>query len=440
MSAPRPLSSSSASWDDRQWPDSATKTRSGTERDCDRILYSSAFHRLAAITQVAPSGDRQPLHSRLTHSLKVAQVSRRLAQRLKRIHQTGLAKTAIGELDVDAAEAAALGHDLGHPPFGHIAEDELNKLARAYGGFEGNAQSFRILTRLSKRAVDRDGLNLTRRTLNAVLKYPWVRDLDDPARNRKWGAYAADHEAFEFARELVPDDRRSLEAEIMDWADDLTYAVHDMDDFYRAGLIPLERLFEDPTERQRLVDGFFEDGDGRSVLRARLAKENPVQLESAASELFGGVLDFRDRYHGRTMQRVILRSRGSALITRYIEAFKVVERAGQVDVEIDPAIRAEVAVLKELVWFYVIDRPGLATIQEGQRRIIRTLHERYTEDVLRAQVRLFPPQEQELVDIARTDDARSRVVTDYIAGMTEARVFELYQRLMGTTPASVLDL
>lgn len=145
-----------------------------------------------------------------------------------------------GGLDPDVVEAACLAHDLGHPPFGHIAEYELRGLVRGAGikeGFEGNAQTFRIVTRLAISSAKVPGLNLSRATLNAVLKYPWLWAKGDS----KWGCFSEDKETFHWVRRyprLTPR-ARTLEAQIMDWADDIAYAVHDVEDWYRAALIPL---------------------------------------------------------------------------------------------------------------------------------------------------------------------------------------------------------
>jgi dGTPase len=233
--------------------DVRTRRRTAGERDRDRVMYSTAFQRLAGITQVVPVSAGGAAHSRLTHSLKVAQVARRLAQRVTK-HNEDWTR----ELDPDSVEAAALAHDLGHPPFGHIGEEEINAYALLSGaadGFEGNAQSFRLVTRLAQRwpTVDGEefGLNLTRRTLDGLLKYPWLRNADHTERSRKFGAYRADEHAFSWVREARTPERRSPAAAVMDWADDLTYAVHDMEDFFRAGLIPLDRLCTSEIERER---------------------------------------------------------------------------------------------------------------------------------------------------------------------------------------------
>ena len=185
-------------------------------------------------------------HNRLTHSLKVAQIERRIAEYLNREYPREVG--ALGGIDCDAAEAAGLAHDLGHPPFGHIAETELDKLVRDAGvqdGFEGNAQSFRIVAALATsdardgNAFPIRGLNLTRRTLDGILKYPWPYGA---SRNKKkWGYYSTERDVFAWARGTRPKYQRSIIAEIMDWADDITFAIHDLLDFYVAGRIPIDR-------------------------------------------------------------------------------------------------------------------------------------------------------------------------------------------------------
>jgi len=417
--------------------------RSETARDRDRILYSSAFLRLSGITQVASTEIGATFHSRLTHSLKVAQMARRLAESMKAAAPAGVAGRVVRALDVEAVEAAALAHDIGHPPFGHLAEEELNHVTQAFGGFEGNAQSFRVVTRLSLRSGPYDGLNLTRQTLNGLLKYPWLRDLDHPDREAKWGAYHADGAVFEWVRDGRDDAHpRSLEAELMDWADDVTYAVHDMEDFYRAGLVPLDRLCSNPTERDRFVDSLFVDGSTRKKVRPRLGNLKPSELERAAKALFDGLLDLDEAYTGDPLQKRKLKQQSSALIGQYMSAISaapVAPGSGERLVTIDARKRAQVAVLKELTWFYVINRPSLAVLQQGQRQVIIGLFAAYKDAVERDQLRLFPPFEQQRLRAARTEPARLRVIVDYIASMTEERAVEIYRRMSGVSSGSLLD-
>lgn len=262
-----------------RWPEQAASARSTSyrtpaQRDRDRILYSSAFQRLAYVTQVTAPEAGHTFHNRLGHSLKVAQVGRRNAERLRKLaDRKQLPPAAAGlalSLDPDAVEAACLAHDLGHPPFGHVAEKALHEEARealgtGFDAFEGNAQSFRIVTRLAVRNT-LSGLSLTRQTLDALLKYPWAFSMNPTAKaHHKWGFYSVgggDREAFEFVRPEADADAegpRCLEAEIMDWADDLTYAVHDLDDFFRAGLIPLHRLGDPRSPEFEELGQMFED-------------------------------------------------------------------------------------------------------------------------------------------------------------------------------------
>jgi dGTPase len=346
-------------------------------------------------------------------------------------------------LDVEAVEAAALAHDIGHPPFGHLAEEELNDATQAFGGFEGNAQSFRVVTRLALRSAAYGGLNLTRQTLNGLLKYPWLRDLDRPDRESKWGAYPPDGATFAWARDGLPSDDypRAIEAEIMDWADDVTYAVHDMEDFYRAGLIPLDRLCSNQAERERFLDSLFVDG-ARKRVRPRLGDAQPAELIRAANALFGNLLDLDEPYTGDPLQRRKLKLQSSTLIGQYISALKLADvnpRSAERLVAIDRRRRAQVAVLKELTWFYVINRPSLAVLQYGQRRIIAGLFEAYKDAVERNPLRLFPPFEQQRLRAAGTEPARLRVIVDYIAGMTEEKALELYRRMAGISSGSLLD-
>jgi dGTPase len=412
-----------ASVETRFHREAPSQGRTEAQRDHDRILYSSAFRRLAGITQISSSEVGQQLHTRLTHSLKVAQVARRLAQRLK--------------LDDDGQEiaaAAALAHDLGHPPFGHVAEKELNKRANDWGGFEGNAQTFRIVTKLSVRDLRYPGLNLTAAALNGLLKYPWLRGGAPKGRENKWGAYDSEREEFEWARGHAKAEGRTIEAELMDWADDVTYAVHDLEDFYRVGLIPLDRL-SGPDERRRFYQSFFET-DGTKTLRKKFAEFTAAEIDEAFAFIVDQAFADVPPYRGTRTERAWIRAQTSFLIGWFVGAASL--RDGKV--AIDRGRLAEVAVLKEIAWYYIIASPALATIQYGQRRVIRDLHDLFIEATTHADMEeLFPTPQRELLQRAATDNNRHRVATDFIASLTEEMAFELHHRLTGVSPGSLLD-
>ncbi len=420
--------------DKREFGGAAPATRSEAQRDRDRVLYSSAFHRLGHVTQVTASETGLSFHSRLTHSLKVAQFSRRLAERLISVRTAGNlsggAERAVAALCPDAAETAALAHDLGHPPFGHLAEEVLNDVAKGFGGFEGNAQSFRILTFLSLRSQDHPGLNLTRRSLNGVIKYPWLRNLNRTKTSKKWNAYSDEADSFDWVRKHSKPELPSLEAAIMDWADDVTYAVHDMEDFYRAGLLPLDRLANDARE----LSGFKE----------HLKKHAPDASTGdawadVADDVFGALTFFETAYSGVAVERIGVRATGSGLITRYMNAPTIESAKGTTSFCVDEGHRHEVDVLKQLIWCYVIERPSLAIMQSGQREIIRYLYKRYNRAARKGDHRLFPLHYRERLATAETEPAMSRIVVDLVAGLTEDGAAEIYRRMTGTTAGSVGD-
>jgi dGTPase len=379
-------------------------------------------------------------HNRLTHSLKVAQIARRLAEKLLR-EQEPLAER-LGGLCPDVAEAAALAHDLGHPPFGHLAERALNDLCKEYGlpdGYEGNAQSFRIVTTLAiGDALDErnssfvPGLNLTRATLNGILKYPWLYGTN-PKKPEKWGAYLSEAAYFEWARSDQPPGRRvkSLEAELMDWADDITFSVHDLVDFYCAGLIPLEQLNlatsadDESQERTAFLSEVFE--------RCAELASRATELKSVFSEICD-LFPLNRRYVGSREQRCGLWQFITVLISRYVEAIRLVEPdASGRCVKIEKAAEDEIRMLKELTWHYVILQNELATHQRGQRRIVECVFRdlRGAADEKKSW-NLFPPFFKDEIREADGDSMEiTRSVTDYIAGMTEKEVLRTYRALSG---------
>jgi dGTPase len=427
-------------------PQAASDYRNPGERDRDRVLHAAAFRRLAGITQVATSEVSISLHNRLTHVLEVAQIGRRLAQHLMRRRGGQAIADEVGGIDPDIVEMACLAHDLGHPPFGHLAEEVLDDMARRHDvpdGFEGNAQSFRVVTKLAVRGSTSRGLNLTRAGLNALLKYPWMRATTGK-KSRKWGAYSTEQKEFEWARTLHPgSERKSAEAEIMDWADDIAYSVHDMEDFFKAGKIPLDRLVRDRRERKEFCRSVFKNWQQRGEHEG----DNHKDYEHAFDTLLGHGTFAVDRpFNGTRSQLEKLRDLASVLITNYADAIQLRRPKNPSDpcVIIDEGARLEITMLKELTWQYVIRDPSLATQQHGQRRIVQELFEMFlwaTADPARYDLLPVSSLEQfsdREAALRHGHEDRVRVVLDLIAGMSEQQAVELHHRLQGITPGSSL--
>jgi dGTPase len=371
-------------------------------------------------------------HNRLTHSLQVAQVGRRLAEKLQRKYSS-LTNDLVCP---DVVEAACLAHDLGHPPFGHTAEHRLNELSQPYGGFEGNAQSFRIVTRLASRSKDYGGLDLTTAVLAAILKYPWLKG-DNPNKPKKWGAYGSEKKSFEFAARLLPVvNERTVEAELMDWADDITYSVHDLEDFYRGGRLPLHLLaHRDPRERESFFENVFERRNG----------DPDFALKQDLKEAFTGILlstfSIPGAYDGSAAHRAALRTFTGILIGRYINATKLIDRGNRIRLWVDPDLRAEVVMLKELTWTYVIEAPSLAARQQGQKRVIEELFSIYTDLARKGENwQVFPTfYREKLKDASGQPDEVVRTCVDLIASMTESQAVAMHHRLTGQTHTSGIE-
>jgi len=341
----------------------------------------------------------------------------------------------VGGIDPDVVEAACLAHDLGHPPFGHTAEEELNGLANGIGGFEGNAQSFRIVTTLAFKSEDYGGLDLTRATLAAVLKYPWKKG-ENRQKPNKWGAYESESKDFKFARELGSLDQfqRTPEADLMDWADDVTYSVHDVEDFYRSGRIPMHLLAR--ADGNVELEHFFDD-----VYRRRAGEKDFPDREDV-EEAFGSLLTFywhiNEPYSGMKSQRSKLRRFSAELIHRYIKGVELDESAKCV--RINPEYKKEVAILKELTWTYVIEAPALSLQREGQKAVIQRLFDVFAEASKSSKAwSLFPPYYRGQLEAAASEIERQRSVIDLIAGMTEPQAIATYRQIIGAWPSPSLE-
>ncbi|MFG1341370.1 deoxyguanosinetriphosphate triphosphohydrolase family protein [Xanthobacter autotrophicus] len=411
--------------------------RKAFERDRDRILYSSAFRRLSGVTQIVRVGESDVFHTRQQHTLKVAQVGRRLAERLVR-EQSKLSKD-LG-LHPEVVEAACLAHDLGHPPFGHIGEYTLNELVSKddSDGYEGNAQTLRIITKLAVRFDGCDGLDLTRATLAACIKYPWFRNISDENKSKKWGSYKSEEDDFRFAREFFDHSEKTAEADLMDWADDIAYSVHDLEDFHRCGIVPWNVIFGNGDSADRIVN------KAESNWHARPEKARS-RLISAMDEIKNFLLGsfeqlVREPYEGTRDQRQQLRAMTSRLIGNYIRAARLIEptTSGKC-VEISQPEHDQVLILKQITRDYIINNPSLAAQQKGQKRIISDLFDDLYHDSKAkwAYPNYLPVRLRYLWGMSGGKPAR--FAADCIASLTEAEAAALHGRLRGLSGGSVLD-
>jgi dGTPase len=391
--------------------------RDAFARDRARVLHSSAFRRLADKTQVVDPGTDDFPRTRLTHSLEVAQIARELG------HELGC--------DPEVVDTAGLAHDLGHPPFGHNGEAVLDALSQPAGGFEGNAQTLRILTRLEPKTLDDDGapagLNLTRAVLDATCKYPWPRRSD----TRKFGVYADDLAAFAWLRDGVPDGRRCLEAQVMDWADDVAYSVHDVEDGVYAGSIRLERL--DASERAEVCAL-----TAQLYLPAGLVDVTPG-LEAGLDRLLGlpALLDLRgfDRSHAalaaakRATSELTGRFVGAAVSATRAQAGAGPLRRYDADLSVPDDVVIECALLKAIAARYVMQRPAAEQRREVQRVILRELVEALNAELTATGASALSPAMRDSWTTAADDAARLRVVIDEVAQLTDSGAVTAHRRL-----------
>ncbi|MFH9398664.1 deoxyguanosinetriphosphate triphosphohydrolase [Streptomyces sp. NPDC017638] len=395
--------------------------RTAFQRDRARILHSGALRRLAGKTQVVTPGTRSQAwdaspRTRLTHSLECAQVGRELG-------------AALG-CDPDLVEAACLAHDLGHPPFGHNGETALNEFADDCGGFEGNAQSLRLLTRIEPKRFTEDrsvGLNLTRATLDAATKYPWPRGGHPTAPGSpKFGVYDDDRAVFDWVRAHAPGTRTCFEAQVMDWSDDVAYSVHDVEDGLHAGHIDPNCLEAEP-ERQAV----FEVAVGRYVP----AGTDPAELSAALDRLQDEEW-WPHGYDGTAVAQARLKDATSQLIGRFCLAAETATHAAYgrgrltryaARLVVPRATRMECAVLKAVADRYVMQRAEQERLRADQRVIVAELAEALT---ARAPDGL-DPQFRALFDAAADDRARKRVIVDQIASLTDGAALSLHARLTG---------
>ncbi|WP_026922635.1 deoxyguanosinetriphosphate triphosphohydrolase [Glycomyces arizonensis] len=380
----------------------AESVRSPFQRDRARVLHSAGFRRLASKTQVHTAGTDDFLRTRLTHSLEVAQIARETGDRLG--------------CDPDVVDVAGLAHDLGHPPFGHNGEDALHEAALPCGGFEGNAQTLRVLTRLEAKILDAGGasagLNLTRASLDATCKYPW----EAREGTRKFGVYADDRDVFDWFRAGAPAGEQCLEAQVMDWSDDVAYSVHDVEDGLHGGYIDLARLMDDREEQA----GVCADVAGR------YSDESEAALAEALKDLLRDpVMRALHDYDGSFAAMVALKSFTSTMVGRFVSAAvgATRDRYGRAplgrydaDLVVPERERVQCALLKGIAWRYVM-RPRTAEPYYARQRetltdLVTLLSDRGPE--------ALEPMFAAAWRRAGDDAARLRVVIDQVASLTDA--------------------
>ncbi|GHD49577.1 dNTP triphosphohydrolase [Mycetocola manganoxydans] len=474
--------------------------------DVERIRFSPYFTRLSAVTQVIPqAGSGTIVHNRLTHSLKVSAVARSIAVGFRDANDSTRAIIReLGGCDPVVVQAAAAAHDLGHPPFGHLGEQVLDRVARNRlglpDGFEGNAQTFRILTALDSCDATPRGLNLTKAVRAAVLKYPWTRNewralpprpaeelprgvgTDAASGALKFSAYSID--ALEMADVLavfpkIGQHQQTLECSVMDIADDIAYSVHDLDDFYRAGVLQYTSVSAelngwlaaqsdlaalDDAELRVRRPGHSLEAAWRKVQQkdAWIADADAFRnsVERVTTDLVEGLLTI-PYDGGLEADRAV-----SAFTRRWIDRLK-----GSIRVEREPNIRSghvrlsrqawhDVVVLKFVHTRFVLDRSDLAVYQRGQARVIEALADGFhtwlndPADAARAPRRLLDSVEAATEEYRGLLDAapeyftaagvgtgasdivqlgQSRAVVDYIASFTDAQAMSVATLISGTS-------
>ncbi|MER7071045.1 deoxyguanosinetriphosphate triphosphohydrolase [Terrabacter sp. NPDC000476] len=379
-------------------------------RDRARVVHSSALRRLAAKTQVLAPGHDDFVRNRLTHSLEVAQIGREFG-------------AALG-CDADVVDTACLSHDLGHPPFGHNGETVLDEIASDIGGFEGNAQTLRLLTRLEAKRAHADGrpagLNLTRASLDASTKYPWARG-EGPHGTRKFGVYPSDRPVFDWIREGARPGVRCLEAEVMDWSDDVAYSVHDVEDAIASGWLDPRVLHSrdlaavlDVAGRTYAPD-LGADALGAALERLLASGAVPTAYDGSRSDL-AMLKDMTSRLIGHfvlVVEQATRERHGPGTLCRY-----------GADLVVPDGTRAECAVLKAVANHFVMTTDERLAVMSQQREVVRALVEAFA---------AAPDERLDVAfradhDAAVDDGERLRVVVDQVASLTDVRALALHTR------------
>ena len=396
-------------FDQERFLDEPAKRVGRTEfmRDRARLIHSASLRRLAAKTQVAVPWENDFQRTRLSHSLECAQIGRELGESLG--------------ADPDLQDTACLAHDLGHPPFGHNGEEALAEIAKEYGGFEGNAQSFRLLVRLEAKTVDAQGksvgLNLTRAALDGATKYPWSRK-ENP---RKFGVYDDDLEIFTWMRKEAPVGKKCIEAQIMDWSDDCAYSVHDLEDAIFAGQVSVKNFEEDFAELFKVMTNDYKSDATEQEALDALSRLSSL---SAWPHYYDGSHRSLARLKDSTSQLIGRFVLAAELQTRQIHGTGPLSRYGA-DLEIPREQKLEVDFLKAIAGHYLINAAHSQDRYAKQQVIISELVEMLLDNPSELDSFFQKPWAE-----AGDMNVKMRVIIDQVAALTDPGAYALHARLL----------
>jgi dGTPase len=411
-------------------PSSPSDYRSPFQIDRDRVLHTTTFRRLQNKTQVFWSGEYDFYRTRLTHSLEVAQIGKSICTWLQCQPNSLLADTF--HIDTDLVEAICLSHDLGHPPFGHAGERTLNHLNRNHGGFEGNAQTLRLLTERIFSAKH-TGMSPSRAFLDGILKYKtlWSELVSDGNPPKNHFIYDFQHRYLDwslggndFPAELTPGDARdsfkSIECQIMDWADDTAYSLNDLSDSVRAGFLPIEKI--ENWAKSHNIDFSEKSPLGELIQAIRNNRVDPFVGKRIGKYITATHLEQDVNFLSSTTNRYRYR------------------------LVVDPAIRSESSLFKRLAYEVVFLSPKLKQLEHKGSYMLRQLWEVLETRYIRGQsidgqnFQLLPHDTVSEIEESPDPTTRARLICDYLAGMTDGYAARTYKRLFSPDFGSINDL
>lgn len=421
-----------------------SEEREEYERDYARLIQSPAFRRLQGKSQVFGAGSGDYYRTRLTHSLEVAQIAREVAGRLRQQYPFLLVREHPGlMMDPTVVECASIAHDLGHPPFGHKGEEVLNRLLQEEYGlkYEGNAQNFRILMFLEKRAGSGSGLDLTAAVLLAINKYPY--HLSEAGRLK--GLYTSEWEAISELRHKwqMPNEARTLEAQLMDLCDDIAYSTHDIEDGIRAGKIQMNRtFFEDRRLIGHLVQEIIND-EGNSHLGW-----DGIDIQAMAKRVLAEYLEQWDEIYQACDQESsrTRREMKARWVSTFVGRIGIMEdpekgwkkvtfvRDGEQDLE----LLRTMEILKKIAWVTLIKDFRVQRLQMRSEIMIRKLWSNFIEP--ESGTRIIPPDWLDSYEKHHHKWSWPRFVADYISGMTDMYAEKVYAELFASQSGSIYEM